>query len=110
MAISSTRRAVNRKDRQLLDEHAAPPMSFDEAMRAVEGARSSRRAPGEFALGHLKGAVNISLEAVHKFAGSVVKPDIDIVLMTDPGQELGARTGWRASVSTGSSAAPTPSG
>ncbi len=83
---------LNRKDRQLLDEHAAPRvMSFDEAMRAVENGAIlvDGRSPEEFALGHLKGAVNIGLEGRYaEFAGSVVKPDVDIVLMTDPGQEL----------------------
>ena len=76
----------------LLDEHAAPPvMSFDEAMRTVENGAIlvDGRSPEEFALGHLKGAVNIGLEGRYaEFAGSVVEPDVDIVLMTDPGQEL----------------------
>ena len=45
--------------------------------------------PEEFGLGHLKGAINIGLEGRYaEFAGSVVKPDVDIVLMTEPGLEL----------------------
>ena len=40
-------------------------------------------------MGHLKGAVNIGLEGRYaEFAGSVVKPEDDIVLMTDPEREL----------------------
>jgi rhodanese-related sulfurtransferase len=47
------------------------------------------RSPEEFAQGHLRQAVNIGLEGRYaEFAGSVVKPDVDIVLMTQPGQEL----------------------
>ena len=47
------------------------------------------RSPEDFALGHLQGAVNIGLEGRYaEFAGSVVKPDVDIVLMTEPGMEL----------------------
>ena len=47
------------------------------------------RTPEEFALGHLRGAINIGLEGRYaEFAGSVIKPDIDIVLMTEPGLEL----------------------
>ena len=83
---------LNRKDRELLDEHTAPtPMSYDEAMRAVaDGAvLVDGRNPEEFALGHLRGAVNIGLEGRYaEFAGSVIKPDVDIVLFAEPGQEL----------------------
>ena len=47
------------------------------------------RNPEEFALGHLRGAVNIGLEGRYaEFAGSVIKPDVDIVLFAEPGQEL----------------------
>ncbi len=82
---------LNRKDRRLLDEQAAPtPLSYDAAMTAVaQGAiLVDGRNPEDFALGHLRGAVNIGLEGRYaEFAGSVVKPDADIVLFTDPGQE-----------------------
>ena len=47
------------------------------------------RAPEEFALGHFREAVNIGLAGRYaEFAGSVVTPDTDIVLMTEPGHEL----------------------
>src|SRR5690606_22276941 len=49
--------------------------------------------PEEFALGHLRGAINIGLAGRYaEFAGSVVPTDVDIVLFTDPGQELEAKT------------------
>ena len=47
------------------------------------------RSPEEFALGHLRHAINIGLEGRYaEFAGSVLPPDVDIVLFTEPGQEL----------------------
>lgn len=51
------------------------------------------RGPEEFALGHLRGAINIGLEGRYaEFAGSVVPTDVDIVLFTEPGAELEAKT------------------
>lgn len=87
---------LNRKDRELLDENEMPAaMTYEQvrdAMRAgailVDG-----RGPEEFATGHLRGAVNIGLEGRYaEFAGSVVPTDVDIVLFTEPGQELEAKT------------------
>lgn len=83
---------LNRKDRALLDETELPPaMDYQQATEAVtRGAMLvDGRSPEEFALGHLRGAVNIGLAGRYaEFAGSVVTPDTDIVLITDPGQEL----------------------
>ena len=83
---------LNRKGRELLDESAMPKaMSYAEVREAVKGGAVlvDGRDPEEFAMGHLKGAVNIGLEGRYaEFAGSVVKPEDDIVLMTDPEREL----------------------
>ena len=83
---------LNRKGRELLDESETPKaMSYDEVRDAVKGGAVlvDGRDPEEFALGHLKGAVNIGLEGRYaEFAGSVIKPEDDIVLMTDPDREL----------------------
>ncbi|MBX7431492.1 MBL fold metallo-hydrolase [Mycobacterium sp. Y57] len=83
---------LNRKDRELLDETKMPQaMTYQQALDAVAGGAIlvDGRGPDEFAQGHLRGAVNIGLEGRYaEFAGSVVKPDVDIVLMTDDGQEL----------------------
>lgn len=83
---------LNRKGRELLDESEMPPaMSYDEVRDAVKrgAVLVDGRAPEEFALGHLKGAVNIGLEGRYaEFAGSVVKPEDDIILVTDPEREL----------------------
>ena len=83
---------LNRKGRELLDESQMPrAMSYDEVRTAVKGGAVlvDGRGPEEFALGHLRGAVNIGLEGRYaEFAGSVVTPEDDIVLMTDPDREL----------------------
>jgi glyoxylase-like metal-dependent hydrolase (beta-lactamase superfamily II) len=83
---------LNRKDRELLDETEMPdPMTYDEVKRAV--ARGAMlidgRSPEEFALGYLHGAINVGLDGRYaEFAGSVLPPDVDIVLFADPGTEL----------------------
>ncbi|AFM18109.1 Zn-dependent hydrolase, glyoxylase [Mycolicibacterium chubuense NBB4] len=83
---------LNRKDRPLLDETASPkPMTYQEMLDALAAGAVlvDGRNPEQFALGHLRQAVNIGLEGRYaEFAGSVIKPDVDIVLMTEPGQEL----------------------
>lgn len=83
---------LNRKDRELLDETAMPQsMDYDQTATALaDGAvLIDGRSPEEFAQGHLRGAINIGLAGRYaEFAGSVVKPDADIVLVTEAGQEL----------------------
>ena len=87
---------LNRKDRELLDETKMPsPMTYEQVRAAVAGGAVlvDGRDPEEFALGHLRGAVNIGLAGRYaEFAGSVVRSDTDIVLFTEPGQELEGRT------------------
>ena len=66
-------------------------MSYDEVSDAVQrgAVLVDGRMPEEFALGHLKGAINIGLDGLYaEFAGSVVTPEDDIVLVTDPDREL----------------------
>jgi hydroxyacylglutathione hydrolase len=47
------------------------------------------RDPEEFARGHLRQAINVGLAGRYaEFAGSIVPSDTDIVLITEPGQEL----------------------
>ncbi len=83
---------LNRKGRELLDESEMPKaMTYEQVRAAVAGGAVlvDGRTPEEFALGHLTGAVNIGLEGRYaEFAGSVVKPEDDIILMTDPDREL----------------------
>ena len=83
---------LNRKGRELLDESEMPTaMTYDEVVAAMRAGAIlvDGRDPEEFGLGHLKGAVNIGLEGRYaEFAGSVVKPEDDIILLTDPERVL----------------------
>jgi rhodanese-related sulfurtransferase len=83
---------LNRKDRALLHE-TEPPPAMDYRQTSDATARGAMlidgRSPEEFAQGHLRGAINIGLAGRYaEFAGSVMRPDTDIVLVTAPGQEL----------------------
>ncbi|ADU01732.1 MBL fold metallo-hydrolase [Mycolicibacterium gilvum] len=86
---------LNRKDRELLDETKMPtPMTYEQVRDAMAAGAIlvDGRGPEEFATGHLRGAINIGLEGRYaEFAGSIVPTDVDIVLFTEPGQELEAR-------------------
>jgi glyoxylase-like metal-dependent hydrolase (beta-lactamase superfamily II)/rhodanese-related sulfurtransferase len=83
---------LNRQGRELLDETAMPTaMTYREVREAMNSGAIlvDGRGPEEFGLGHLKGAINIGLEGRYaEFAGSVIKPDVDLVLMTDTEREL----------------------
>ncbi|KUI31631.1 sulfurtransferase [Mycobacterium sp. IS-1742] len=83
---------LNRKHRELLDETKMPAaMTYEQVRDAMKAGAIlvDGRGPEEFALGHLRGAVNIGLAGRYaEFAGSVVPTDVDIVLFTEPGQEL----------------------
>jgi hydroxyacylglutathione hydrolase len=87
---------LNRKNRELLDEADAPPfMTFDEVTAAI--ARGAVLIDGrdseDFARGHFRGAINVGLAGRYaEFAGSIIKPDVDLVLMVDDGFEMEAKT------------------
>jgi hydroxyacylglutathione hydrolase len=87
---------LNRKERDLLPEGEMPdPMTYDEVLSALAGGAMliDGRSPEEFALGHLRQAVNVGLEGRYaEYAGSVFPSDVDIVLFTEPGHELEGRT------------------
>jgi hydroxyacylglutathione hydrolase len=86
---------LNRRHRPLLDEEHAPvPLSLDEviARQQAGAAVIDGRDPAEFAAGHLRGAVNVGLGGrFAEYAGDVVEPGRDIVLITEPGHELEAK-------------------
>jgi glyoxylase-like metal-dependent hydrolase (beta-lactamase superfamily II)/rhodanese-related sulfurtransferase len=86
---------LNRKERDLLDESALPPsMDFAQIQGALANGAMlvDGRDPEEFSRGHLKGAINVGMAGRYaEFAGSIVPSDVDIVLFTDPGQELEAK-------------------
>ena len=83
---------LNRKDRELLDETKMPTaMTYEQVLEAIEGGAVlvDGRGPEEFALGHLRHAINVGLEGRYaEFAGSILPSDVDVVLFTEPGQEL----------------------
>ena len=83
---------LNRKDRGLLDETKMPTaMTYEQVRAAIDGGAVlvDGRTPEEFAQGHLRQAINIGLEGRYaEFAGSVLPSDVDMVLFTEPGQEL----------------------
>lgn len=83
---------LNRKDRGLLDETKMPTaMTYEQVLAALAAGAVlvDGRGPEDFALGHLRQAINIGLEGRYaEFAGSVLPSDVDIVLFTEPGQEL----------------------
>ena len=66
-------------------------MSYEEVLAAIKAGAVlvDGRSPEEFAQGHLRHAVNIGLQGRYaEFAGSVLPSDVDVVLFTEPGQEL----------------------
>ena len=83
---------LNRKDRALLDETKMPTaMTYEQVQVAIDGGAVlvDGRTPEEFAQGYLCHAINIGLGGRYaEFAGSVLPADVDIVLFTEPGQEL----------------------
>lgn len=77
----------NRELRPLLDEHAPPLFDADAVLeRQARGAvLLDTREPADFAAGHLRGAVNVGLQGrFAEWAGDVLSPELDIVLVGDP--------------------------
>jgi len=86
----------NKAAHALFDE-ASPPPELD--MAAVTAAQAEgavlvdTRPAADFAAGHLRGAVNVGLDGrFAEYVGSVVSPESSIVLVTEPGSELEAKT------------------
>lgn len=82
----------NREAHVLFDERDAPRLlALDRVLEIqTEGAQVlDTRSPDDFALAHLRGAINVGLEGrFAEFAGAVLDPLRAIVLVTDPGAEL----------------------
>jgi DMSO/TMAO reductase YedYZ molybdopterin-dependent catalytic subunit/rhodanese-related sulfurtransferase/glyoxylase-like metal-dependent hydrolase (beta-lactamase superfamily II) len=78
----------NRELRPLLDEHAPPPLlDIDDVRRHADAGALllDSREPADYACGHLRGAVNVGLQGrFAEWAGNVMSPDRDIVLVGDP--------------------------
>jgi rhodanese-related sulfurtransferase len=84
----------NRELRPLLDEGPPPPLSLGQVQaRQRDGAvLLDTREPADFAAGHLRRAVNIGLQGrFAEWAGDVLPPHRDIVLVGDPATALEAK-------------------
>ncbi len=86
---------ANRRERELLDDHEPPAaLTVDQALElAVEGAALvDTRSPESFASGHVRGSVNVGLDGrFAEYAGDVVRPGQQVVLLGDAGRGIEAR-------------------
>jgi glyoxylase-like metal-dependent hydrolase (beta-lactamase superfamily II)/rhodanese-related sulfurtransferase len=86
---------ANRRDRDLLDDHAAPPLLDVASLlrcQREDAVVIDTRAPEVFASGHLRGAVNVPLDGrFAEYAGDVARAGQPIVIVTDRGRETEAR-------------------
>ena len=87
--------ARNREDRPTLDEaHPPAAMALDAVLAAqIDGAAVlDTRDPMDFAAGHLRGSLNVSLGGrFSEWTGDVLDHDDRIVLVGNPGTELEAK-------------------
>ena len=85
----------NRELHGLLDEDTPPPLlDIDEVLARQQdhALLLDAREPPEFAAGHLAGAVNVALQGrFAEWAGDVLSPDRDVVLVGDPAVALEAK-------------------
>jgi glyoxylase-like metal-dependent hydrolase (beta-lactamase superfamily II)/rhodanese-related sulfurtransferase len=85
----------NRELRPLFDDSPPAALGIDDVLaRAGAGAvLLDGREPADFAAGHLRGAVNIGLQGrFAEWAGDVLPPDAEIVLVGDPATAVEAKT------------------
>jgi glyoxylase-like metal-dependent hydrolase (beta-lactamase superfamily II)/rhodanese-related sulfurtransferase len=86
---------ANRREHELLDDQEPPTsLSIDQALAlADDGAvLLDTRAPESFASGHIRGSVNVGLDGrFAEYAGDVVRPGQQIVLLGDAGRGTEAR-------------------
>ena len=85
----------NQQDRDVFAEHEPPARYTLVQLLAARDAGIQiidTRDNTLFATGHLTGSVNVGLGGRYaEYAGSVINPDEDIVIVTDAGQELEAK-------------------
>lgn len=82
----------NRQTHRLLDESVPPAeLNLSEALALIAAGAIplDTREPPEFVAGHLRGAINVGLHGrFAEWAGDVLDPDRDIVLVGDPSAAL----------------------
>ena len=88
--------ALNKQDRSLHDETVPPReltlVEVDELTASGAILVDSRDAE-VFSQGHLRGSINVGLEGRYaEYAGSVIEPNADMVLVTEPGAEIESKT------------------
>jgi glyoxylase-like metal-dependent hydrolase (beta-lactamase superfamily II)/rhodanese-related sulfurtransferase len=85
----------NRQLRPLLDEDVPPPvLDIDDVLRRQDAGAVllDTREPADFAAGHLLAAVNVGLQGrFAEWAGDLLDPDRDLVLVGDPAAGLEGR-------------------
>ena len=86
---------ANRRERELLDDHEAPTtLDLDQALADADSGAVllDTRSPESFASGHVRGSVNVGLDGrFAEYAGDVIRPGQEVVLLTDPGRQTEAR-------------------
>lgn len=86
---------ANRRARDLLDDQAPPRLlGIEEALEAVRSGAVvlDTRIPEIFASGHIAGSINVGLDGrFAEYAGDVVSPNQDIILVADEGRETEAK-------------------
>lgn len=83
---------LNRELHALLAEDEMPTrLSFEEVLTLADTGATvlDTRDPADFATGHLTGSLNVGLAGrFSEFAGGIISPDNQIILIGDPGTEL----------------------
>lgn len=85
---------ANRRERELLDDHQAPPaLTLDEALALGDDVvLLDTRPPEVFASGHVAGSINVGLDGrFAEYAGDVIRPGQRVVLLGDPGRATEAK-------------------
>jgi hydroxyacylglutathione hydrolase len=86
---------ANKRARELLDDHEAPRrLSLDDALGLARNGAVllDTRAPESFASGHVRGSINVGLDGrFAEYAGDIVRPGQQIVLLGDPGRGTEAK-------------------
>jgi len=87
--------SLNKQQRGLHDETEPPrSLTLDEVDTLVEAGTHliDGRDAEVFSQGHIRDSINVGLNGRYaEFAGSIVPPDVDIIVVAEPGTELEAR-------------------
>jgi rhodanese-related sulfurtransferase len=81
---------ANRRERDLLNDHDAPPtITVEDALALDDAVLLDTRSPESFASGHVRGSINVGLDGrFAEYAGDVVRPGQQVVLLGDAGRGI----------------------